>query len=201
MGSLPVRQRPRIHLLQAGCVLLAATILFSQPLVAGGAHEFIEMAGLALVVVCIAGRMWSTLYIGARKNRELVTAGPYSISRNPLYLFSTIGVVGVGLMFGSATAALGLGLIAYFILAATAGKEAEHLRAVFGSRYDEYAGETPLFWPNLALYRDVPTLSFSPHALKRTFADGLVFLAVFPAIEAVEHLHETGVLPTLARVL
>ena len=76
MRSLPVRQRPRIHLLQAGGVLLTAAILFTQALLAGHAHEFIELAGLGLVVVCIAGRMWSAVYIGSKKNRELVTAGP-----------------------------------------------------------------------------------------------------------------------------
>ncbi len=201
MTSLPVRQRPRIHLLQAGGVLLAGAILLTQPLLAGLAHEFIELAGLGLVLVCITGRMWSTLYIGARKNRELITAGPYSVTRNPLYLFSTIGAVGIGLMFGSAAAALGLGLIAYSILSSTANKEAEHLSAVFGQRYETYARETPLFWPRLSLYRDADEIAFDPKALKRTFTDGLLFLAAFPAIEAVEHLQASGVLPILARVL
>ena len=201
MRSLPVRQRPRIHLLQAGGVLLTAAILFTQALLAGHAHEFIELAGLGLVVVCIAGRMWSAVYIGSKKNRELVTAGPYSITRNPLYLFSTVGAVGVGLMFGSVAAALGLGLVVYFILIATANKESEHLRTLFGARYEDFARVTPLFWPNVVLYRDVPELVFSPDALRRTFADGLLFLAAFPAVEAIEHLHESGVLPTLTRVL
>lgn len=200
MTSLPVRQRPRIHLLQAGGALLAATILVTEPILAGGAHEIIEMAGLGLVLVCIAGRMWSTLYIGSRKNRALVTAGPYSITRNPLYLFSSIGAVGIGLMFGSVAAALGLGLVACFILIATANKEAEHLRAIFGPRYDDYARVTPLFWPKLSLYRDTEQMAFDPKALKRTFIDGLLFLAAFPAIEAVEHLQANGVLPILARV-
>ena len=145
MRSLPVKQRPRIHLLQAGGVLIATAILLTQPLLAGQTHEFIEMAGLGLVLVCIAGRMWSALYIGSKKNRELVTAGPYSITRNPLYLFSTVGAVGVGLMFGSVAAALGLGLVAYFILIATANKESEHLRTLFGPRYEDYASATPLF--------------------------------------------------------
>jgi protein-S-isoprenylcysteine O-methyltransferase Ste14 len=200
MRSLPVKQRPRIHLLQAGGVLLAAAILFTQPLVAGHAHEFIEMTGLALVLVCIAGRMWSALYIGARKNRELVMAGPYSITRNPLYLFSTIGAVGVGLMFGSVAAALVLGLVAYGVLVSTASKEAEHLRAVFGSRYEAYARATPAFWPKLSLYRDAEAMAVDLKALRRTFVDSLLFLAAFPAIEAVEHLQANGVLPILTRI-
>ena len=61
----------------------------------------IEWVGIALILVCIAGRTWCTAYIGGRKKRELVTTGPYSIVRNPLYVFTLIGAVGVGLQFGS----------------------------------------------------------------------------------------------------
>jgi protein-S-isoprenylcysteine O-methyltransferase Ste14 len=197
---LPVSQRSRIHLLQAGSILLAAPVLLTQPVLVGPTHEFIEMSGVGLVLICIAGRMWSSLYIGARKNRALVTSGPYSITRNPLYLFSTVGAVGIGLMFGSISAALGLGVLAAVVLLATANKEAEHLRRIFGAEYESYAARTPLFWPKLSLYHDTAEVAFSPKALKRTFIDGLLFLAVFPAIEAIEHLQTDGVLPVLAHI-
>jgi protein-S-isoprenylcysteine O-methyltransferase Ste14 len=201
MTALHVNQRARIHALQAGGVVLATAVFLTQPVLAGRAHEFIEMAGLTLVALCVAGRMWSSLYIGARKNRELVTHGPYSITRNPLYFFSTLGAVGLGLIFGSIAAALGLGLIAYGVFTVTAKKEAKHLRSVFGWRYGAYARATPAFWPNIWLYRDPPEMAFSPKALRRTFADSLLFLAAFPAIEAIEHLQEHGVLPILMRLI
>jgi protein-S-isoprenylcysteine O-methyltransferase Ste14 len=88
MTTQRLRQRPRIHLFQAGSVLVLATVLLTQPMLTGRIHEFLEMAGVSLALLCVAGRMWSSLYIGSRKNRELVTAGPYSITRNPLYFFS-----------------------------------------------------------------------------------------------------------------
>jgi protein-S-isoprenylcysteine O-methyltransferase Ste14 len=201
MTALRVNQRARIHALQAGGIVLAAAVLLTQPVLAGRAHEFIEMAGLGLVALCIAGRMWSSLYIGARKNRELVTYGPYSITRNPLYFFSMIGAVGLGLIYGSVAAALGLGLIVYGIFTVTAKKEARHLRAVFGARYDAYARQTPFFWPNIFRYRDPSEIAFSPKALRRTFADSLLFLAAFPAIEAIEHLQAQGTLPILLRLI
>jgi protein-S-isoprenylcysteine O-methyltransferase Ste14 len=197
---MPVNQRARIHLLQAGCVVLAAAFMLTQPVLVGRAHELIEMTGIGLVIICIAGRMWSCLYIGSRKNRELVTTGPYSITRNPLYLFSTIGAAGIGLMFGSIAATLGLGLLAYGIFVVTANKEASHLQAIFGSQYDAYARQTPLFWPKPSLYRDKAEVGFSPKALRRTFVDGLLFLAVFPVMEAIEHLQADGVLPIMLRV-
>ncbi|MEX2166820.1 MAG: isoprenylcysteine carboxylmethyltransferase family protein [Methyloceanibacter sp.] len=201
MRVLPVKQRTRIHAFQAGGILLATVFLLTQPVLVGQAHELLEMTGLGLVAICVAGRVWSSLYIGSRKNRVLVTSGPYSITRNPLYLFSTIGAVGIGLIFGSIAAALGLGLLAYGVFMVTATKEAEHLSAIFGSRYDAYARQTPLFWPNVFHYRDLPEVAFSPKALRRTFVDGLLFLAAFPAIEAIEHLQTDGTLPILMRVL
>ncbi|MDO9306563.1 MAG: isoprenylcysteine carboxylmethyltransferase family protein, partial [Mesorhizobium sp.] len=152
---------------------------------------------LALVLVCIAGRMWSILYIGAKKNEELVTAGPYSVTRNPLYVFSVIGAVGIGLFVGSFMLALALGLAAYLVLVVTAEKEARYLEQLFGDGYRDYARETPLFWPKPLLYRDADEVTFSPVALRRTFLDGLFFLAAFPAIELIEHLQEAGGLPIL----
>src|ERR1700694_4620271 len=59
-------------------------------------HESIEWIGISCIVFAIVGRTWSSLYIGGRKTRTLVSVGPYSVSRNPLYVFSIIGGVGVG---------------------------------------------------------------------------------------------------------
>lgn len=197
MRSLPVDQRARIRILQAGGAVLAALMLFVHPAIGGDPHEAIEMAGVGLVLACIAGRMWSILYIGGRKNADLVTAGPYAMTRNPLYFFSTVGAVGIGLMLGSFVAAALFGLAAYGVLGATAAREAQYLRTLFGARYDDYARRTPIFWPSPALYREPREASFSPAVLRRTFLDGLLFLLAFPLIEAVEHLQDAGWLPVL----
>ena len=197
MRSRPVDQRVRIRILQAGGLVLAVLALLAHPMIAGEAHEAIEMAGVGLVLACIAGRMWSILYIGGRKNADLVTTGPYAMTRNPLYFFSTVGAVGIGLMLGSFVAAAVLGLAAYAVLNATAVREAQYLRTLFGARYDDYARRTPLFWPAPGLYREPQEASFSPGVLRRTFLDGLVFLLAFPLIELVEHLQDAGWLPVL----
>lgn len=196
----PVNQRRRIHTVQAAALAGVALLLLVQPRLHGEWHELIEMTGVGLVLVCIAGRMWSILYIGGKKNNELVTSGPYSLTRNPLYVFSCIGAMGIGLMHGSVAVALVLAALTYTIFAITAAKEADYLGTVFGSRYEAYAAQTPMFWPKLSGYRDAPEIVFSPKALRRTFLDGLVFLAAFPAIEAIEHLQASGYLPVVASI-
>lgn len=57
--------------------------------------EPMEVAGLVLRFTAILGWLWNILYIGYQKNSRLITDGPHSISRNPLYLFSLIGVTGI----------------------------------------------------------------------------------------------------------
>ncbi len=197
----PVRQRTRIQIVQTGAIALLPAFFLTGPAWQGAAHEFIEIAGICLVFFCIIGRMWSILYVGSKKNHELVTVGPYSITRNPLYFFSTIGAIGIGLMYGSLLVSLLLGLLTYAVLITTASKEAAYLATVFGAEHERYARQTPLFWPDISLYREGPETHFSPKALKRTLLDGMLFLAAFPIIETIEYIQAEGYLPILMRLI
>ena len=159
-----------------------------------------ETAGVIFILICMFGRLWSTLYVGTRKNAELVMAGPYSMTRNPLYLFSTIGVFGVGLVFGSIVVALFLAGMSYLVFSITAKKEAAFLRTQFAADYPAYESSTPQFWPNLRLYHTPSEITFSPKVLLRAFGDSLYFLALIPVVKAVALLQAAGYLPVLLRL-
>ncbi|WFP63797.1 isoprenylcysteine carboxylmethyltransferase family protein [Mesorhizobium sp. WSM4904] len=195
-------QHKRLIVVQVSAVVAIVLLLFSKPFLSEGSsgHELVETAGFGFVLVCFLGRLWSILYVGGKKNDELIVSGPFSMTRNPLYFFSIIGAVGIGLMFGSALAAAILGLASFLVFRFTANREAEFLFGKFGAVYTAYAGRTPRFWPNPMLYRDQDQLIFSTSALKSTFRDGLYFLALFPLIETVEYFRAAGVLPTLLTV-
>jgi len=192
-------QHKRLIVVQVAAVMAIVLLLFSKPFLSEGSngHELMEMGGFGLVLICFLGRLWSILYVGGKKNDELIVMGPFSMTRNPLYFFSTVGAVGIGLIFGSVLAAATLGLASFLVFSFTANREAEFLFGKFGATYTVYAERTPRFWPNPMLYRDQDQLVFSTSALKSTFRDGLYFLAVFPLIETVEHFRAIGVLPTL----
>ncbi|TPK85738.1 isoprenylcysteine carboxylmethyltransferase family protein [Mesorhizobium sp. B2-4-13] len=198
----PFDQHKRLILVQVAAVAAIVLLLFTEPFLTEGSdgHEYMELAGFILVLACFLGRLWSILYVGGRKNGELIVSGPFSVTQNPLYFFSTVGAVGIGLMFGSVLAAAFLGAVSFFVFRFTARKEAEFLLGKFGAAYTAYAERTPRFWPNPALYTDQDEWSFSTRALKSTFYDGLYFLALFPLIETVEHFRLSGVLPTLFTV-
>ena len=54
--------------------------------------ESLQMSilGFVLVVFGSFGRIWASLYIEGNKTKNLITAGPFSMVRNPLYFFSLI---------------------------------------------------------------------------------------------------------------
>ncbi|TPN93120.1 isoprenylcysteine carboxylmethyltransferase family protein [Mesorhizobium sp. B1-1-5] len=158
-------------------------------------HESIEMFGVLLILLGIVGRLWSTLYIGGRKSAEVVTGGPYSITRNPLYLFSTLAAAGVGAQIGSFS-----GIILFSLLCAGAFhivilREERYLRELLGAPYKAYLAKVPRFFPNLALYQEGDTGGFRPRLLLNTLLDGLVFLVALPAFELIDGMQQSGMLP------
>ena len=50
--------------------------------------------GVLMVVFGWFGRIWASLYIEGNKTKNLVTSGPFSMVRNPLYFFSLIMLLG-----------------------------------------------------------------------------------------------------------
>jgi protein-S-isoprenylcysteine O-methyltransferase Ste14 len=171
----PFNQRKRILVVQGLSILAVGSLLFSRPGwdEASTFHEFVEMIGFVLILICIFRRLWSILYVGGRKNSELAVSGPYSITRNPLYLFSTIGAFGIGLMFGSIIVAAALGVCTYAVFGLTARKEETFLRDKLSPTFEAYVARTPRFWPNPRLYRDEHQHTFSTTALRSTFFEPL----------------------------
>lgn len=180
-------------------LLIGLVIIFGRPQLSEKhfLHELTETVGLAFVSAEIFGRLWCILYIGAKKNRELVVLGPYSITRNPLYFFSLSGLVGIGLIFGSLTLTLILLAGGGLIFGYAARREADFLRSRFGRAYEVYEARTPLFLPDPRLYNSAEHITFSVSALGRTFRDCLPLLAIYPLIEFIEELRATGYVSAL----
>lgn len=159
-------------------------------------HEQIEFVGLILIVVCICGRIYCTLYIGGRKIESLVTTGPYSVTRNPLYLFSIIGAVGAGAQLGSFALAFATGFLAYLVFLLVIFKEEAVLATRFSETFAEYMA-VPRLWPRLSLWQDSASVQVDPRLVRTTALDASVFLLSIPIAEGFEYLHEIGWLPTL----
>lgn len=186
----PVNQKHRILVIRLVFLAALPLLLFVQPRIPIGTfgHEAIEAVGLMLLLVGVLGRLWSILYVGSVKNRDLMRSGPYSMTRNPLYFFSTIGMTGIGLMLGAVFFAVLLGGLTLAILHVTATREAAFLRATFGEAYAAYEREVPFFWPDPRLYKSTDSVTFSSRALRNTLFDALGFLMAIPVVELIDAL-------------
>ena len=165
-----------------------------------GIDKLIELTGIAAIIVCIVGRTWCSLYIGGRKIDHLVTLGPYSIVRNPLYFFSILGAAGAGAQHGSAVVALILGSLAWLVFHVVVLKEERVMAERYGAVFASYKAVTPRFLPDIRLWRDAQTLTVMPPKVLRTFADAMFFLLPIPLADALDHLQNIGVLPILFRL-
>jgi protein-S-isoprenylcysteine O-methyltransferase Ste14 len=163
-------------------------------------HEVLEETGLVLIATCIFGRAWCILYIGGRKTDQLVDLGPYSVSRNPLYVFSFLGAFGIGLQSGSMTIGLICLALAAAVFVPVVLREEAVLKERFGPVFAAYRARVPRFWPRISAWRDARRMWFSPVLLYSTLRDSLVFALAYPLFELLELAQDQGVLPVLARL-
>ena len=74
-----------------------------------------------------------------RGTDHLVTEGPFSFTRNPLYLAGTTLVLGIGLVSGIVWFLLLAVLAAFAVQKLAIEREERHLQARFGKTYVDYA--------------------------------------------------------------
>jgi len=152
------------------------------------------LSGVLLAVTGFCGRLWCLSYIAGRKKRVLVTAGPYSLCRHPLYFFSLVGGIGLGLCTQtlSAAALIALGFAVYYPRAIR-GEEA-FLSDIFPD-YEEYKKRVPLFVPRWSNFVEGDGMvSVCDFGREIVAAGGfLVFIGIFELLDA---LHSVGLLPT-----
>lgn len=197
-ATLPANQRLRINLLRLAFLVMLPLLVFSESawLHPEWLFDLFEVSGVFLVIAAVLGRFWSILYIGGRKNSEVMQDGPYSMCRHPLYFFSCLGTIGFGLMLGSVVLTGILGVAAFVILSTTAAREEAFLTAEFGERYQDYAARTPRILPRPSLFHTRSEITFNVETLRRNFFDALVFLSFIPLAELLEGLKEDTHLPT-----
>lgn len=196
--ATPANQGLRINLLRVTVVLLLPLLVFSESawLHPEWLFDIFEVTGVFLVIAGVLGRFWAILYIGGRKNAEVLQEGPYSICRHPLYLFSVVGVVGFGMMLGSVFLTAVMAMLVFVILSVTARREEAYLVARFAEQYRSYARRTPRILPNPALFRSRDEVTFNVETLRRNFFDALVFLSLIPLAELLEAAKELHWFPT-----
>jgi len=117
--------------------------------------ESLQMSilGFVLVVFGSFGRIWASLYIEGNKTKNLITAGPFSMVRNPLYFFSLIIFIGFSLALKAIYLPLALLLIFVLFHVPTIANEEKKLQDIHGEKFKIYVKSTPRLIPNIFNYK------------------------------------------------
>jgi protein-S-isoprenylcysteine O-methyltransferase Ste14 len=157
-------------------------------------------AGCLLASIGAMGRLWCSLYISGYKNNTLITTGPYSIMRNPLYFFSLVGALGVAL----ATETLLIPLIVLIVFVSCYPSvirgEEKRLLIKHDEKFKQYCKKTPSFLPKFSLYEEPETYVVNPKIFQKSIFSALWFIWFIGIIEIVETCHELGALPVYFRL-
>src|SRR3954462_122122 len=156
-GRLLFRWRSFTPLLLAA---VAVPLLWSSR---GPASPLWLVAGLASCILGQALRAWVLGQVPdgtSGQNEKLIatslnTAGPYALTRNPLYL-GNFGIT-LGLCLIAHDLRVLCVVVALFALQyrAIIAAEEQFLRARFGAEYDAWCAHVPRFWPRLGPARSV----------------------------------------------
>jgi protein-S-isoprenylcysteine O-methyltransferase Ste14 len=163
-------------------------------------HEMVERSGIVFILIGILGRTWCAMYIGGNKLNRLVTEGPYSITRNPLYVFSAIAAFGLGAQLGSAVFALVCAAATIAIFALVISHEERALADRFPAEFARYRARVPRFAPNFRSWQEADTLLVRPALVRRTFFDATLFLLAAPALKGLESLRDAAHFDPLFRL-
>ena len=192
---------PRLRLTQTWyLVLLLLSVFCSRPLRSPWDELLLSSVSLLLVVGGILGRIWCSAFIAGRKDEVLVTTGPYSLVRHPLYSLSWIAGLGLGL----ATRSLVLTAITLVLLAIlfwrAASAEERLLMNLHGSAFSDYAAVTPRFVPRRLTTALPANIQVLPDVFIKSFRDARAMLLLYLLICAACRAQQLGMLPTLARL-
>ncbi len=186
--------RIRLPLTAVSLLTGVCLALFSRPPLPlrSVAGLWLTAGGMALLLAGIALRLWALASISERKTRLLVTTGPYSLSRNPLYLGTLLIVCAFVVFWQSPT--MGLLLLPPVLLYRFGVVPAEErvLTRRYGAEFDAYCRRTPRWFPRLGGYVREENLALRSVGVIREAQCGLWWLAFAALSLWITALREAG---------
>src|SRR6185503_21204824 len=155
----------------AGVVLLTPAVIatvLADPLVRPDSWANLAIDALAWGVFLIGAglRFWATLHIGGRKSDFVVSEGPYSLCRHPLYFGSILLVLSGARFLKSIVFAGALALLATAYFLFTIPAEEDFLNARLGEPYRQYCGRVRnRLWPSFRHFHTPTRMTVDVHSL------------------------------------
>jgi len=147
-----------------------------------------QCAGWLLFLAGAAMRWWATLYLGGRKSKELITEGPYSVSRNPIYIGTFALTLSIGVLSQSVTFSLAVLVVSAVYVILTVSLEESELGAEHGEQFRAYRERVPRFIPKPYLYHSPGTISVRASGLWAEFIRACRWASIPIACDLIAHL-------------
>jgi len=143
IGNRGRRIMPPTYFIALLALSVVAHLLFPVKMIVSAPFSY---AGIFFIVAGIMLNLWSSALFSRRKTtiypfgtpRSLLTAGPYRISRNPIYLGMFAVLLGVAILLGSLLTFLFPIAFLAIIRARFIPVEERNLEATFGDDYRNY---------------------------------------------------------------
>lgn len=160
--------------------LVVATAVVGPREVSPGAYYVTGIVGFLCVALACLGRIWCSAFIAGHKDESLVTSGPYSLLRHPLYAFSMLGALGLGLTSRSPLLALAAIMAIAALLIYAASCEEQFLAEQFPDEFAAYVAAVPHKWWPTRLSAPLPErLDVRPAVYWKAFLDAASFFALW----------------------
>jgi protein-S-isoprenylcysteine O-methyltransferase Ste14 len=153
-------------------------------------YELEKIAGLVLIAVSTTGTLWCGDYIFGRKSKQLCQDGPYSVCRNPLYLFSGLGGLGVVIISNRLILVLVFLLVFCVNYVLVVKFEEKRLLQLFGKEYESYAERVPRLIPRFKNYRTLEKIEVDAQRHLIGIVKSMRFFGMAFALQLVEVLKQ-----------
>lgn len=154
---------------------------------AGLSPTFVQPGSLPAVLADYVGwllffgglclRFWSTWFIGGRKSQEVVCYGPYSLTRNPLYVGTFLMILSLAFLLKSPTFAAATAIVIAYYCVAVVPLEERLLRHQFGTVYANYCHSVPRWFPRLGTAYS-PPVSMISHPMRNELRRAVWWLSL-----------------------
>ncbi len=199
MGLQSVLQRRRILVSRFFALLALLVLLFTTMPISTCtlATDVLHWLGFLLIMVCVFGRLWSLLYLTGYKTTRLIDQGPFSIMRNPLYFFSSLGALGFGLVANHLLLLGGILLAFLVYYPFVVISEEQHLRRDLGDEYKAYCGRVNRFLPRFSGLQQPDVWELRARKYSRVYLDVIWFPVAYMLIRLLLQLKAQGLIPVL----
>jgi protein-S-isoprenylcysteine O-methyltransferase Ste14 len=201
MKFLKSTQRYRILMSRIFAILIILLLIFTSCSFPSDGLPALacNVTGLLMVVLCAYGRLWASFYICGNKSKNLITEGPYSMVRNPLYFFSLVGACGLGI---ASKNVVGLVMIlALFVLyyPFVVIAEEKNLLERHKDAFKDYMLSTPRFFPRISQLKEPQSFEVNVHSYRKAYLDSMWFIIFYAGLQVIDWAHKAGIIPVLHR--